>query len=653
MRKHRIDLLNCALLLALNVFLTRELFSINYLNHFSSIEGAFISMARYMKDHWGNFAWWHLWNSGIPFEYVYVPLLHTAVAGLASVTNWPTARAYHFLVATAYCFGPVMLYILARSLSANAPTALASGLLYTLFSPSLLFLADIRADSGGIFSARRLRVLTVYGEGPHITALTLIPLALAALYRCFQRYSLRRSALAALALAAIIMTNTPATMAMATAVACLLFAMPTPPIMLTAFVAAWAYTLSMYAVPPSYIKLILRNLSTTHAGFSSGWEKLILLAAVLLFIYGLGRLLGPLPLYLRFGILYSAFLLAVVPGANSSNFELLPEAGRLHLELELALSLSIAGVMSLLYQSSPRVGKFLLLLAAGGAAATLSQHFRTRAAFDLTAANVESRSEYQSARWLADHPDSWHGRVYAPGSNAFWLNTFTDIPQVTGCCNQGRSSTMPDKLSFVVNLAETEEQRQRAVLWLQAFGVGAVIASGPQSTEEYKDFRNAQKFRDQLQVLHEGFGDVLYAVPNPAPELVQILEGNQVLTVGPESADFYGKLEEYVEGASFSTPPTVHWNNSHSATISATMDPTQVLSVKISSVPGWRATVAGKRVPIERDPLDFMLLKPSCNGACEINLQWSSPFPVWITALGSLSALLFCLISLATFRRAP
>ena len=194
--------------------------------------------------------------------------------------------------------------------------------------------------------------------------------------------------------------------------------------------------------------MILKNLGSTHAGFAAGGQRWFLLAALLVFLFGLGKLLAPLPLNLRFAILFSLFLLAGVPGADSSRFELLPEAGRFHLELELALCLLIAGVL----MSFHRAAKFALILAGAAAIVFQFQSFRTRASFDLIPAKLESRSEYQSARWLTDNPSLWQGRVFAPGSNAFWLNVFTDIPQATGCCDQGRSSPMPSQLAAIVNL---------------------------------------------------------------------------------------------------------------------------------------------------------------------------------------------------------
>ena len=124
-----------------------------------------------------------------------------------------------------------------------------------------------------------------------------------------------------------------------------------------------------------------------------------------------------------------------------------------------------------------------------------------------------------------------------------------------------------------------------------------------------------------------------------------VLDSGQQLEGPFEGEGFYGKLEGYVAGAG-GDAPSVRWLSSRAAVINASMKPGQVASVKISSVPGWRASVGGKRVAIVKDSLDFMTIKPECNGACEINLEWTAPVPVWLTAIISVVAGLVCLSSL-------
>ena len=55
-------------LLALNVFFTKELFTLEYTQYMGSIEAAFISISRYMLDNWRDLTWFPLWYGGIPFQ---------------------------------------------------------------------------------------------------------------------------------------------------------------------------------------------------------------------------------------------------------------------------------------------------------------------------------------------------------------------------------------------------------------------------------------------------------------------------------------------------------------------------------------------------------------------------------------------------------
>ena len=49
--------------------------------------------------------------------------------------------------------------------------------MYSIFSPSYYLMAGVRRDMGEM-GLRRLRTLVCYGEGPHITSLALLPVAL-------------------------------------------------------------------------------------------------------------------------------------------------------------------------------------------------------------------------------------------------------------------------------------------------------------------------------------------------------------------------------------------------------------------------------------------------------------------------------------------
>jgi hypothetical protein len=82
-------------LTALNLSIAWRLLKVEYTDHFSSVEGYFIAIARYVSSHWGDLSWFPLWHCGMPYADTYVPLLHLVVAATAGLGHISAARAYH------------------------------------------------------------------------------------------------------------------------------------------------------------------------------------------------------------------------------------------------------------------------------------------------------------------------------------------------------------------------------------------------------------------------------------------------------------------------------------------------------------------------------------------------------------------------------
>jgi len=114
-------------LFALNVYIVRELFAVEYLRFMGSIEGAYISLARQLSQHW-DLTWWPLWYAGIPYHNTYPPLLHWITALGARFTHVSPAHSYHFVTAFFYCIGPVTLFWMAYRLSGLVWPSFSSGL---------------------------------------------------------------------------------------------------------------------------------------------------------------------------------------------------------------------------------------------------------------------------------------------------------------------------------------------------------------------------------------------------------------------------------------------------------------------------------------------------------------------------------------------
>ena len=89
-----------------------------------------------------------------------------------------TARAYHLYTAFLYALGSVAIYALVRAVGGTRAWAWIAAAALATLSPSFLVLRSFREDSL-LRMPQRLNVLIKWGEGPHISALALLPLALA------------------------------------------------------------------------------------------------------------------------------------------------------------------------------------------------------------------------------------------------------------------------------------------------------------------------------------------------------------------------------------------------------------------------------------------------------------------------------------------
>jgi hypothetical protein len=94
------------------------------------------------------------------------------------------------------------------------------------------------------------------------------------------------------------------------------------------------------------------------------------------------------------------------------------------------------------------------------------------------------------------------------------------------------------------------------------------------------------------------------------------------------------------------------WTSQHSAIIRATLAPGQVVATQVTYRPGWRATAGGVPQPVGRDGLGFLVVKPTCQGACEIAVAFDGG-PEWrITCALSLAVTLLVLcLAVLEFRR--
>jgi hypothetical protein len=632
------------LLFALNAWIAWRLFALQNTPHFNSVEGSFIGLARYMARHFGQFSWWPIWHCGMPYQDTYVPLLHLTVALFAMGSGMSAAHSYHVVTAVTYCLAPATLYFMARKLGASRVAALLSGLAFSLFSPSALMFSKIGNDLPVPLSSRRLQVLTLYGEGPHVTAIAFIPIVILALENAFLKRTRRSFALAALSMALVFVTNVPGTMALGLAAFCWICIHAED--LLTALkiaggAAALGYAVACFAVPPSSLATVFGNAGTMHSGFSESLHHTpyllpLLLAATGGSAYLAGRL--KLPRFVCFGAAYFVLTTVLVWTAQDSRkFELLPQVGRMHLELELAAALLIGWLLWLLY--SRRLTRYLVL--GFGALALYYQvgNYLEGARVLLTPDNLASHSEYTSARWIDRNMGG--KRVYATGSTGFWLNAFTDTPQVVGCCDQGRSIVAIAAVPYLLNVGVSPEHTRLGITWLQAMGAHAMVVNGPESGDDYKDYQKPERFEGVVPTLHRERGDVIYQIPQRSASLAHVLHAGEATAVQPTGLATEADLGRYVAAIEDPARPEAlcDWRDPGQARIHAKLGRGDLVSVQVAYFSGWKAKVGGQSRKVQADGIGFILIQPDCEGDCEIDLNWTGPRDIYFAAFVSVVGL--------------
>ena len=339
------------------------LFRVKYLDHWESIESTFISDGRFLKEHWPHPQWQPLWYGGTRFDYIYPPALRYGVAALSKAYPMLPARAYHIYIAFFYCLGIAGVYVLIRTMSRSRAAAWLGAAAAALVSPCFLFMAHIRA--GGLHIAPwRLTVLVVYGEGPHMSALALLPFALAASWVALQKARPAMIALAALLCALVVSHNFYGATALTIFFPILCWSLwithQDRRMWFRALgIAGLAYGLTAFWLVPSYLWVTTANLRIVSAP-GNLWSLWIALGVAVAFVLATDRLVRwrrelAYPVFVVGAFLF--FTLNVL-GQHYFNFRVLGEPERLAPEFDLAaILISIEGLRRLWAHGTARRGR--------------------------------------------------------------------------------------------------------------------------------------------------------------------------------------------------------------------------------------------------------------------------------------------------------
>jgi hypothetical protein len=620
--------LYAVLLFAVNFAVARRLFSTEFTQHTSSNEGAFMAISRFLIERWPDVRWFPFWLNGVPFENTYFPLLQVIVAIVAKALGCSTALAWHAVTAFFYCLGPVCLFLFAWKASNLLHTAFFSGLLYSLWSPSLL-LPAVRDDIGSWHNARRLQTLVHYGEGNHNTGLSLLPLALLCAWLAIARPKFVWSVAAGILLGALVLTNAFA--AVDLAVGIVILAILQPPgarlrsLARLACIGAAAYLWVSPILTPDLVRTIRTNSPMVEGNYY--YTPRVICAGLLV-------LAGAAGIWYftrrwnhwfdRFAVEFAYVFVAVVALAYFAGIAILPQPWRYQLEMEMGLCLALVfGGRHLLALAHPTVrkGALALLLACLVWQAVC---YRDYARGLIQPIDITRTIQYKTARWIDANLKGL--RTMVSGDVGLWFNLFTDNPQL---------SSLPDPFSpnWIVEIAvytiysgqnTGDRDAEYSILWLKAFGCRAITVPGPKSREEFHPIRNPRKFDGVLPLLWHDEDDSIYGVPVRSQSLAHVIPADAAVQRPPGNGLDVEEVARFVAALENPAFPLADfsWLSNTRARIATQLHPGQVVAVQATYDPGWVATANGRPVLVTRDGIGLLTLHPQCDGRCQIDLRF-------------------------------
>jgi hypothetical protein len=242
------------------------------------------------------------------------------------------------------------------------------------------------------------------------------------------------------------------------------------------------------------------------------------------------------------------------------------------------------------------------------------------------------------AKWFDENMQG--RRVFAPGNVSLWMNMFSDVPQVQGCCDQGTPSQEYRIANYAIYTGENAGARDAefSIIWLKAYGAAAIGVTGPESTEFFKPYWHPRKFDGVLPELWHDGDNAVYGIPRPSYSLAHVVPKSAIVSTAPENGLIVEPLQPLVKALDEAKPPfaTFRWLNQHEAEIEAITGPQDVVFLQVTYARGWRATEGAANLAITPDALGMMAVEPAHSGANKIHLVYDGGRAAVWTRLGQI-----------------
>src|SRR5215471_7561805 len=165
------------ILLWINAYICRELFSAQAA-HMNSMHGFWVGLAKRGSASWFHSNWWPFWDGGIPFEFTYAPLIPVLISGFSALRGISPELAFQSITGCVYCLVPLSLFVMAWLMTRAPGSSFIAALFYSLTAPTQLIVPDIDFSFRHFWDARRLYLVAVWDDTPHLAAMALLPLVI-------------------------------------------------------------------------------------------------------------------------------------------------------------------------------------------------------------------------------------------------------------------------------------------------------------------------------------------------------------------------------------------------------------------------------------------------------------------------------------------
>lgn len=625
--RRREILLDFFLVFLFTAVLIKPYFKAKYTDKWSSIESTFIADARFLSAHWPHPQWQPLWYAGTRFDYIYPPALRYGTAAISKVTGFWPVKAYHFYVATLYCLGIAGVYLLLRIGMGSRGAAYLGAAMTATMSPIFLFMPRFRGDAW-MWQPQRLGVLVKYGEGPHMSALALIPIALAFTWIALDARKLWAVGAAALVTAGVVSNNFYGAVALASFYPVLVWAFwitrqDKRIVMPAIAIPLLGYGLTAFWLVPSYFKVTAENMKYVSE-HGTTWSIWVAVAVAVAFAVATDKLArGKAERTWEVFVAGSVvFYTLNVLGNHYFNFRISGEPMRLLPELDMIYIIAAVLLLRLMWLQPGKPWRIAAAAIVVLAFATTAGYIR-HAWHMFPLSEYQDRVEYKLTEWIGQNlPDQ---RMLASGSVRFWYDAWRDLPQLGGGSDQGVLNGKVEQAQWEINLGE---KGAPSILWMQDLGVDTVFVSDEKSQEVYKDFMHPRKFEGALPVIFDDHaGNRIYRIPRRYMARARVVDTAKLNALKPPR---YNDDVEYLQAYSDvmekgpDSPVILSRLSTDAIRLRAHVEAGQSVVVQESYDPAWQAMSDGKPLGIHADVLGMMAIDAP-PGDRQIELAFVTP----------------------------